>query len=159
MPRPALSRNLWSGAPSTSTCRRSLATGTAPTSCDPSTNTIAPAARARPLIAAMSERWPVADCTPLNATNQAQIAPICGILGQLMINCPYEQNGSLRGHTTARVALRDGLRVIVRPRTPRGTATVRLRGGLAWLTPPWRDVRPGPAAGPRHGTAAGGSAA
>ena len=70
MPRPALSKNLWSGATSTSTCRRSPATGTAPIICEPSTNTIAPAARARPLIAAMSDRWPVADCTPLKATSR-----------------------------------------------------------------------------------------
>ena len=69
MPRPALSRNLWSGAASTSTWGRSSATGSAPTSCDPSTKTIAPTARARPLIAAMSDRCPVAACTPLKATS------------------------------------------------------------------------------------------
>ena len=49
---------------------RSSATGSAPTSCEPSTKTIAPTARAIALIAAMSERWPVAVCTPLKATSR-----------------------------------------------------------------------------------------
>ena len=48
---------------------RSSATGTAPTICEPSTNTNAPTARANSLIAGMSERCPDAVCTPLKATS------------------------------------------------------------------------------------------
>ena len=45
------------------------ATGRAPAIWEASTNTMAPTWWARAPIAAMSERWPVADCTPLKATS------------------------------------------------------------------------------------------